>query len=271
MRFALWRIFVSSKNDFCISSDERLDYVNEKITLIQKKNGLTFGTDAFLLAAFIKENKRARAAELGCGTGIISLLCAAREKLSTIYAFEVQESFFDITKRNIAYNGFNNKVVPVFADIRNVSSLNTDGELDVVFANPPYMKTSSGKRNEADEKFIARHEVMGTIDDFCSCASKLLKHGGKFYAVWRPDRLIDLIASMKKHHLEPKIMTFVHADTNSEPSVVLVCAVKGGKPSVKVTAPLMLHDDLVTDAKSRPLSKKAQKIYDTLNFEHNER
>ena len=35
-----------------ISADERLDSVNEKITLIQKKDGLTFGTDAFLLAAF---------------------------------------------------------------------------------------------------------------------------------------------------------------------------------------------------------------------------
>ena len=271
MRFALWRISVTSKNDFCISSDERLDYVNEKITLIQKKNGLTFGTDAFLLAAFIKENKRARAAELGCGTGIISLLCAAREKLSKIYAFEVQESFFDITKRNVDYNGFEDKVIPLLADIRNVNSSNTNGELDVVFANPPYMKTTSGKRNEADEKFIARHEVMGTINDFCSCASKLLKHGGKFYAVWRPDRLIDLIASMRAHKLEPKIMTFVHSDTESEPSMVLVCAVKGGNPSIKVTAPLILHENYSQNSKSRPLSAKAQKIYDTLNFEHNER
>ena len=47
-----------------ISADERLDSVNEKITLIQKKDGLTFGTDAFLLAAFMKEQKRAYAVEL---------------------------------------------------------------------------------------------------------------------------------------------------------------------------------------------------------------
>ena len=67
---------MANLNNFDVLSDERLDYVNEKITLIQKKNGLTFGTDAFLLAAYIKENKRARAAELGTGTGIISLLCA---------------------------------------------------------------------------------------------------------------------------------------------------------------------------------------------------
>ena len=42
--------------EFQLFEDERLDEVNEKITLIQKKDGLTFGTDAFLLAAFIKAN-----------------------------------------------------------------------------------------------------------------------------------------------------------------------------------------------------------------------
>ena len=32
--------------------DERIDTVNERLRLIQKKHGLTYGTDAFLLAAF---------------------------------------------------------------------------------------------------------------------------------------------------------------------------------------------------------------------------
>ena len=258
---------MSSDNKFCISEDERLDYVNEKITLIQKKNGLTFGTDAFLLAAYIKSNKKAVAAELGCGTGIISLLCAAREKLSKIYAFEVQESFYDITKRNVTYNGFEGKVIPKCADIRNVNSADTDGEVDVVFANPPYMKTTSGKRNEADEKYIARHEVMGNVNDFCVCASKLLKYGGRFYVVWRPDRLIDLISSLRNNALEPKLMTFVHADVQAEPSMALICAVKGGKPDIKITAPLFIYDSENKNSTSRQMSQKAKDIYDTLNFE----
>ncbi len=257
---------MTNEKYFDLSSDERLDYVNKKITLIQKKNGLTFGTDAFLLAAFIKENKRARAAELGAGTGIISLLCAAREKLSSIYAFEVQESFYDITKRNVKNNGFEGIIIPRLADIRDISSADTDGELDVVFANPPYMKVTSGKRNDADEKFIARHEVMGGVDDFCAAAARLLKHGGKFYAVWRPDRLIDLISSMRAHSLEPKQMTFVHSDSLSEPSMALICATKGGKADIKISAPLFMHDSTVSNGGKRELSKRAQEIYDTLKF-----
>lgn len=249
-----------------VANDERLDYVNEKITLIQKKNGLSFGTDAFLLAAYIKGSKRARAAELGCGTGIISLLLAAKEKLSSIYAFEVQQSFYDLTGKNVTNNGFEKVIFPVCADVRDINSSHTEGELDVVFSNPPYMKTDSGKRNDSDEKYIARHEVMGGIDDFCAAAARILKHGGKFYAVWRPDRLCDIIYSMRAHGLEPKEMTFVHADALTEPSIVLICATKGGRPAVKVTKPLLLHADTSREG-TRMLSDEAQRIYDTLNFE----
>ena len=39
--------------DTVLFEGERLDIVNENIRLIQKKNGLTFGTDAYLLAAFM--------------------------------------------------------------------------------------------------------------------------------------------------------------------------------------------------------------------------
>ena len=60
-----------------LAPDERLDEVNEQIRLIQKKQGLTFGTDAFLLAAFVRSSPRARAVDLGSGTGIIPLLLCA--------------------------------------------------------------------------------------------------------------------------------------------------------------------------------------------------
>ena len=63
-----------------IYEDERLDSVNENLRLIQKKNGLTFGTDAYLLSAFIRTSKNKQAVELGSGTGIISLLLASKHK-----------------------------------------------------------------------------------------------------------------------------------------------------------------------------------------------
>ncbi|MBQ8141036.1 MAG: methyltransferase [Clostridia bacterium] len=250
-----------------IFEDERIDEVNEDIRLIQKKDGLTFGTDAYLLAAYVKRQKNAVAAELGCGTGIISLLCAARDKFSFIHAFEIQEDFASLTQRNIDLNSLGDRVSCQPADIRNISSKDVGRELDAVLANPPYMLTSSGKRNESDAKNIARHEVHGTISDFCACARRLLKHGGKFYCVWRPDRLSSLFSALAENKLEPKEMTFVHADTDTAPSIVLVCSVKGGAPSLKISPPLIMHECFAGESK-RVLTPKAQKIYDTMSFDN---
>ena len=132
----------------------------------------------------------------------------------------------------------------------------------------PYMRTDSGKRNESDGKYMARHEVCGNIGDFCAAAARLLKYGGRFYCVYRPDRLSELMDALHEHHLEPKQMVFVHADAESEPSMVLLLATKGGAPSLRILPPLMLHDS--TDKTGvRRLSARAQKIYDTMSFSEN--
>ncbi len=254
--------------DNFILDGERIDTVNKNIRLIQKKNGLTFGTDAYLLSAFIRPSKYQKAAELGSGTGIISLLLAASDKLSKIYAMEIQKEFAELCQRNIMLNGLCEKVVSVCADVRHLRPEEFNGEFDIVFSNPPYMKSNSGKRNEHDEKFIARHEVCGDIRDFCVSASTLLKFGGSFYCVYRPDRMADLFAAMRQNKLEPKRMIFVHADSDTPPSMLLVEAKKGGACGLDILPPLFLHKPTGDKSGKRELTAKAQKVYDSCSFEH---
>jgi len=241
--------------------------INEGLTLTESRDGLTFGTDAYLLAAFTQGGIKKRCADLGSGTGVIPLLCIQRNKFNKAYAIEIQERFAEIIKQNAEQNGFSKKVIPLCADIREIKASDLDGELDAVTANPPYMTVDSGKRNEHDEKFIARHEVHGDIGDFCACAYRLLKHGGKFYTVWRPDRLCDLICSLRANRLEPKVIVFVHATTENEPSMVLVQSTKGAAPGARILRPLILHDSR-EDAKNSKLSADAKEIYESCSFKN---
>ena len=117
------------------------------------------------------------------------------------------------------------------------------GEFDIIYTNPPYLKTTSGKQNLAEKKNIARHEVCGSIYDFCLAARKMLKFGGCFAAVYRTDRLIDLIDAMRKSDLEPKRLTLVYADLSSEPSMALVEGKAGGKCGLLLTKPLIIYTD----------------------------
>ena len=222
-----------------IYENERLDEVNDALSLIQRTDGLTFGTDALLLAGYVATHG-AVGAELGGGSGIISMLLLTRGKLSRVTSYEVQEYYASLIERNAEYNKLSDILHAVQADVRDLRATEV---CDVVFTNPPYMKANAGKNNERDEKAIARHELCGTIADFCRAARKLLKYGGAFYAVYRPDRLTDLIAAMREEGLEPKRMTFVHADTESEASMVLVEAKRGGKSGMHLTPPLIIYKD----------------------------
>ena len=254
-------------SDSLLLDGERLDKVNEDITLIQKEKGLTFGTDAYLLASYIRPRSNSVAVELGAGTGIISLLCAAKNKFRKIYAVEIQKDFADLAERNVKHNRLDGKIEVICGNVTELSSNMTDGEADVVFSNPPYMRTDSGKRNESDYKYIARHEVFGGIGEFCSAAYRVLKHGGKFYCVWRPDRLSELTVALCQNRLEPKVMTFVHADTKSEPCMVLVSATKGGASGMRVTPPILLYEDEFETGKPRKMTVQAEKIYDSMSVD----
>ena len=116
-----------------LNDGERLDKVNEQLTIIQKKDGLTFGTDAFMLASFIKSMPKGRAVELGAGTGIISLLLGARERFSSITALEIQNDFADLAKRNAKLNGMEEKVKVLCLDVTKANASDIGGEADVVF------------------------------------------------------------------------------------------------------------------------------------------
>ena len=218
---------------------KRCDFVNDKLQLIQETDGLTFGTDALLLAGYIS-GKYKYGCEIGSGSGIISMLLLTREKLQSVVAVEVQEEYAILTQKNAELNDLTEKITVVLSDIREYKS---EREFDIVYTNPPYMKVDSGRKNEADRKNIARHEVCGDIIDFCRASKRLLKFGGTFAAVYRPDRLCDLFSAMRENSLEPKRITFVHADTESEPSMALVEAKAGGKCGLLVTKPLIIYSD----------------------------
>ena len=62
--------------------------------------------------------------------------------------------------------------------------------------------------------------------------------------VHRPYRLADIMCSLREHKLEPKKIRFVHPYIDREPTMVLIEAVRSGKPMLKVMPPLVIYDRL---------------------------
>ena len=245
-----------------ILDNERINEINENLRLIEKKDSLTFGTDAYLLSAYLPKRQKQLGVELGCGSGVISLLALSKKKLHRVYGIEVQNDIAALASRNGELNALGDVFSVINKDLRDVKISDVENEVDVVFSNPPYMKADSGKANENDFKNISRHEICGGIEDFCKCARLLLKHGGSFYVVYRPDRMIDLISAMRNNGIEPKRLTFVHTNTNASPSLMLIQGKKGAKSGLTIDKPLYIYNDGTTE-----YTEEFKKIYENCEIE----
>ena len=226
---------------YMLSGDERIDEINEYLRLIQKKDGLTFTTDAYLLAAFVS-GRHERCADLGAGTGVVSLLCVQKDKAQTVYAIERQPEFAELVGRNAELNSLSERITAICGDVREIGRENVGGALDAVFANPPYFRAGAGIASKSPIMREARYEEHGTFADFAECAARLLRGGGSFYVVHRADRVTDVLAGMRGAGIEPKRMIFVYPDEKSAPNLLLVEGKKGAGAELKIAPPLVMYD-----------------------------
>jgi tRNA1(Val) A37 N6-methylase TrmN6 len=167
------------------------------IKITESKSTQLFGTDALMLSAYVRRNPSACAAELGAGSGAISVILAERGAFKSIKAVEIQEELYRLCKSNIEENGLADVVTPICADVRTLSPAALSG-VSVIFANPPYMITGGGKESPESSKQTARHEVFGGVREVVSFAGRVLKTGGGLYVVYRPDRLQTLMKALTR-------------------------------------------------------------------------
>ncbi len=195
------------------------------------------------MSGFATAKDGARVLDLGTGTGIIPILLAAKTKAAHLTGLEVQADSADMAGRSVALNGLEEKINIVTGDIKGADKLFHAASFDVITCNPPYMIGAHGLKNPEDAKAIARHEILCTLEDVISQAAKLLVPGGRFFLVHRPFRLAEIIVTLTKYRLEPKRMRLVYPFADKDPNMVLLEAVRGGRPRMTVEKPLIVYSE----------------------------
>ena len=227
-----------------LKENERVDDLQRNgYGIIQRKGAFCFGMDAVLLSGFAAVRQGEQALDLGTGTGIIPILLEAKSEGRHFTGLEIQPEMADMARRSVAYNHLESKIEIVTGDIKEAGRLFDLASFDVVTSNPPYMNDAHGLKNPDLPKAIARHEILCTLEDVVRSAAILLKPGGRFYMVHRPHRLIEIISVMRQYRLDPKRMKFVHPFIDREANMVLIEGVRGGKPMVKLEAPIIVYKE----------------------------
>lgn len=228
-----------------LKENERIDDLEYKgLKIIQNKTGFCFGIDSVLLSNFAKDiRNNSTVLDLGTGTGIISILLTAKTNLKKIYGIDIQEDVLEMAKRSVVLNGLEDRIEMIHQNVKELEAIFEKNSIDSIVTNPPYKKMNTGKTNEAENKFIARHEVTANLEDFIRVSFSLLKDKGSFFMVHRPERLAEIIFTLKKYKLEPKKVRFVHSTYKEEPKLVLIKAVKNAKEFLKVEKPLIVYNE----------------------------
>lgn len=221
--------------------DETYDSIRD-IKLFQSKTGYRFSVDALLLENFISAKRLGRGIELGTGAGVISILLAKRNKDTKIVAVEIQDSLAQRAKRNVELNELSERIEVLREDISKLRKIFPANKFDFAFSNPPFRKTKTGLLSIDEERAVARHEIKITLPEIIETASYLLKNGGRFYLIYHPFRLVELIELLHKVNLEPKKMRFVHSRIVEEAKMVLLEAVKGSGQWLKIEPPLYIYE-----------------------------
>lgn len=207
-----------------------------------------FSTDTILLAHFAAVKDGERAVELGTGCGAIPLLLIREHSPKSIIAVDIQEDAIGLLQKSIAHNldrGIDRAglIRPMLGDIKEIQRRLPAGESDLVICNPPYKLPGSGLLNPDQAKTVARHETECTLDDICKAASWLLRFGGRFVICQRPERLTDVLISLRAHNMEPKRLRFVQGRSKKAPKLFLCEAKRGAKPGYTDVLPALIVED----------------------------
>ncbi|MBR5948008.1 MAG: methyltransferase [Clostridia bacterium] len=235
-----------------IAEGERADDLQYKdLKLIQSPSAFCFGTDSILLTHFALLSLKgarsgARIVDLGAGSGVISLLIAAKTGLS-LTAVEIDGAQCERFSRTLQLNSLNGeknardigKIEIVCADYLS-SELKFERKFDHAVCNPPYFRVGSGGR---PKNAGATHETSADIDSLAQAARRLLKFGGSFSLCFPAERLAEALTALSMNALEPKTLRLVRTKAGKKPYLALIRAKHGAKPGLSIENELIITDE----------------------------
>lgn len=228
----------SSHSEIKLRPNEAIDpFLDGRLKLIQSKDGYRFSIDAVFLSEFVTIKPGDVVVDLGTGCGIIPLILLLTKPVRYVFGLEIQKDLALQAARNAVINGFDDKMEVILGDIKNPSI--SKKSADVVICNPPYRKVKSGRINPDVRRAIARHELMASIDDILHAAREILRKKGRLAMIYPAERLVGILARMRRFTLEPKRLQINYPDQQSGAKLALIEAYLGGKPGLEILPPLI--------------------------------
>lgn len=218
----------------------------QKYIIYQDTELFSFSTDSMLLANFATINRKTKLVVDFCSGNFPIPMYLTLKTDAKIIGVEIQKASCKLAQMSIMENKLEDQIEIKNADVLSIHKEFGPDMCDLVLCNPPFFKINENSNlNQRQEVTIARHEVLITLEDIIKEAAIILRQGGYFAMVHRPERMAEIFILLKKYQLEPSRLQFVYPKMGKEANHILIEARKGVKKeaNLKILAPLFVYDE----------------------------
>lgn len=138
------------------------------------RSSMKIGVDAVLLGAWVNLSEAHRILDVGCGCGIIALMCAQRNENSQIQAIDIDSDSIIEANENFLSSPWANRLSCRKTDFNDFCEENVN--YDLIISNPPFF--DSGIDNPESCRLRARHQDLLSPEILIRQGLKILCEGG---------------------------------------------------------------------------------------------
>jgi len=148
----------------------------KEFSIIQEKSAMKVGTDAVLLGCWGSCEKASNILDIGCGTGLITLMLAQRNLSSNVTGIEIDKIASQEAQLNISNSDWEERI-----EIKHTSLQQFTPKLkfDLIVSNPPFFPQNKSQQS----RDIARHTNTLSFEDLIDNAAKMLEEKGIFSVI----------------------------------------------------------------------------------------
>ena len=129
------------------------------------------GTDGVLLGCWVNCDKANNILDIGCGTGLITLMLAQRNLNSNVTGIEIDKIASQEAQLNISNSEWNERI---WIKHNSLQQFIPKLKFDLIVSNPPFFSQNNSKKS----RDIARHTNMLSFEELIDNAAKLLDKKG---------------------------------------------------------------------------------------------
>jgi len=217
-------------------------------------HGYRVAVDTLLLASFVKAKNDQKILELGCGVGVAMFSLATREKEINITGLELQKEIYELCKKNIGLNNFQNRIKVINGDVGFLPDEFVH-KFDHVMMNPPFHEEKSHINSPNKSKTISHIENEETnLSTWIESAYKSLKNNGIMTIIHKKDRQ-DEIIEYSQNLFGKIIIKPIISKENKEAKRIIIRAIKteNTNENIDFLNPFILYDN---DGKYSVLAEK---------------